>query len=109
MCDLGLRVRLFGKVNWPDSGTEGDVYLDDGSNLPKVLDPFSVRPQVKGIRVRLAGKPDWLTFNKGDQLAATGVLTIDNIAPPSSPYPEYEYVLEVDDPNEWQVMYSAPP
>jgi len=107
MCNLGVRARLFGKVTWPDAGVDGDVYLDDGSNLPKTFDPFSVRPQVKGIRVRLTAKPDWLMFYKDDYLAATGVLTIDNIG--SVPWPEYEYVLEASDPSDWQILHSASP
>ena len=106
LCNLGVRLRLFGKVTWPDSGTDGDVYLDDGSNLPKTFDEESVRPWVKGIRVRLTAKEDYTTFYSGDYLAATGVLTIDNIA--SLGWPEYEYVLEVDNPNDWQILHSAP-
>ena len=106
LCNLGVRLRLFGKVTWPDSAMDGDVYLDDGSDLPKTFDDESVRPRVKGIRMRLTAKGDDTTFYSGDYMAATGVLTIDNIA--SLGWPEYEYVLEVNDPNDWQILHSGP-
>ncbi|MCX6343880.1 MAG: fibronectin type III domain-containing protein [Armatimonadetes bacterium] len=101
VCNLGVRLRLFGKVTWPASGSGGDVYLDDGAGLYDA----SANPPAKGIRVRLAQSGEKV-FAEGDYMTATGVLTIQNIGSFSNP--KYAYMLVTNGPDDWSLVISTP-
>ncbi|MCE5322016.1 fibronectin type III domain-containing protein [bacterium] len=75
VCNVGSRVRLWGKVT--DSNydyTEGAqiCQVDDGTGL---VDPYG---GIKGVRVKVIGGEEVAT---GDYLMATGVLSIEHIDP----------------------------
>ncbi|MCL5103699.1 MAG: fibronectin type III domain-containing protein [Armatimonadetes bacterium] len=92
-CNVGLRMRLFGRITWPDYGSSGDVYIDDGSKLP------AGEPGAKGIRARLTY--NGVTFYKGDYIAVTGVLGIERF---TGPTPYSAYVLLSSSGDDWDVQ-----
>lgn len=102
-CNVGLRMRLFGKVVWPSYGVDGDVYIDDGSGLPTSPYAQYIGKPSKGMLVRLVdnGTP----FKAGDYIAVTGVLSMENLG--VADWPDNTYVLLTNGPDDWSILKSA--
>lgn len=107
-CNVGLRVRVFGRVNWVDTeglpGYDMEAYIDDGSGR---LDESGVA----GTNVFIAGK--WDTgVRTGDYLWITGVLTVRYVDPdgwPNNGDEYHTYTVMNADPDEWGVVAPAEP
>ena len=94
LCNVGLRVRLFGKVTSIQSGgTPGDmtVYIDDGTHLTDGTKDSGEAP-IQGIRVYLYYNES-VDLNVGDYIAVTGPLTIQLIDPDDWPGNGNEYYI----------------
>lgn len=103
ICNLGLRMRLFGKVTWPQSlNTSGLVSISDSGKLC-TYPTGSLGFKVDGVMVNLKDKG--VQFGPGDYLAVTGVLTIKNTG--TTRWPMYVYVLETTSPDDWSLLHSA--
>ncbi len=110
-CNVGLRVRVFGRVVWSDNlgpFSDSTVVLDDGSGLMSGRPPGGGEP-VHGVMVKL--RSDGFTSAAvGDYLAATGVLGIRFIDPNSWPDTGdeyYTYFVSVAEPGDWNVISAA--
>ena len=106
-CNVGLRVRVFGRVSWVDCegwpGTNVIAYIDDGSGL-------SDRTGYNGLRVELPGKSDY-GVNCGDYIAVTGVLAVQMVDLDGWPSTGDEfpiYVVCCDDSGDWELMSPKP-
>ena len=115
LCNVGLRVRLFGRVcdaglppEGNPSGTDSTVYFDDGS---KLLDhtPIDGSDPVYGIRAQLKGNPDY-GIKPGDYLTVTGVLSIEEVDPDGrsdSGDEYYAYTVVTNSGDDWSVASSG--
>lgn len=106
-CSVGLRVRVFGRVNWVDAegmpGYDVEGYLDDGTGR---MDDSGVA----GTNFFLAGKWD-KGVRAGDYVWITGVLTVRYVDPDGWPNGDeyYTYTVANVDPEEWDVVASVAP
>jgi len=109
LCNVGLRVRLFGRVTWTrPGGATGDVtvYIDDGGKMQDgTMTDDELPVPIHGIRTYLWDK-EATTASVGDYIAVTGVLSVELIDlngwPDSSDY--YIYSLLTASPDDWAVF-----
>ncbi|MEN6356764.1 MAG: fibronectin type III domain-containing protein [Armatimonadota bacterium] len=101
-CNVGSRVRLWGKVTDSYYDYNENAWLcqiDDGTGL---IDPSG--NSIKGVRVNLVGDEE-ASVATGDYIMATGVLTIEHIdpsAPLGSSTGEYDvYKLITNSTDDW--------
>ena len=111
LCNVGLRVRLFGRVSsydLPDAGiaagNDATVYFDDGS---KLLDhtPTDGTDPVYGIRAHLKANQSY-GIKAGDYLIVTGVLSIEKVDPDStanSGDEYYAYTIVTNSGDDWSI------
>ena len=96
-CNVALRVRVFGRVDWSDSygvpGVDALGYVDDGTGID---DGSGAR----GVRVILVADPVQ-GVDAGDYVAATGVLTVE-LVDPDGEY--YAYTIRTTVPEDWDVL-----
>lgn len=105
LCNVGLRVRVFGRVTWASApgypGEDAEAYLDDGSG-------FVDGSGYGGIRVFLAA--DQLrSANFGDYITATGVLSVRYVDPDLWPNGNefYTYRVLTSTSDDWQIIQPA--
>lgn len=109
LCNVGLRVRLFGRVTWArPGGSMGDVtvYIDDGSKMQDGTMTDDVPPvPIPGIRAYLMEK-EATTVSEGDYIAVTGVLSVELIDLNGWPDPSdyYIYSILTASPDDWAVF-----
>lgn len=113
LCNLGLRVRVFGRVTSTMPGGAGDVtvYIDDGSNLRDGSKTQDIPPvPIIGIRTYLTDK-ETMTASVGDYIAVTGVLGVEFIDPDHWPDPTdyYVYTVYTRTSDDWDLLWSSPP
>jgi hypothetical protein len=104
-CNVGMRVRLFGRVTSIQAGGPiGDlvVYIDDGSKLTDGTKDGNNQP-IKGIRTNLF--TDYtVELNEGDYIAVTGPLTVQEIDPddwPGDGDEYFVYAIATTSPDDW--------
>lgn len=114
-CNVGLRVRVFGRVRdlaW--GGVPGDmtVYIDDGSNMldgTKIDDPAN-----PGAKIPLVGIRAYLYYNYladisvGDYIAVTGPLSVQLLDPndwPNDGDEYYIYSILTNSPEDWDLLW----
>ncbi len=93
-CNVGLRVRLFGKITsiqWGGSPGDMSVYIDDGTRLTDGTKD-SNGASIRGIRAYLFENYS-LTLNPGDYIAVTGPLTVQLVDPNDWPGDGDEYYI----------------
>lgn len=111
-CSVGLRVRVFGRVNWVDfEGApfgEALVYIDDGSGILDHTPEAGLEP-IHGIRAKLTG--DWSRgIYQGDHIAVTGVLSIqqvDNDGWPNTGDEFYAYTILSGSADDWNALQTS--
>lgn len=112
VCNVGLRMRVFGRVTWTNTSDPfSDImaFIDDGSNIPNGQTPGG-SAAVPGIMVRLPAN-GYQGINVGDYIAATGVLGVRYVDPngwPDTGDEYYTYVVSVGSPADWNVISSSP-
>lgn len=109
LCNIGLRVRIFGRVTWIDP-TDSSVYIDDGAKILDGTKTGDVPPvSVPGIRTHVVDKGA-TTPSVGDYIAVTGVLGIELIDPDHWPDPsDYcVYSIYTKTSNDWDLLWNAP-
>ncbi|MGI6295586.1 MAG: fibronectin type III domain-containing protein [Armatimonadota bacterium] len=106
LSNVGLRVRLFGRVSWIDPWN-GSVYIDDGTHL--MDGTVAGEAPVRGIRTQIINKPAQ-TPAVGDYIAVTGVLGVELVDPDNWPdptdYPAYKIFTNSSD--DWDLLWTAP-
>jgi hypothetical protein len=107
VCNVGLRVRVFGRVNWVDSSQpwiDATAIIDDGS---RVLDQNPIRGTVeRGIRVKLVHNGVY-GVQVGDYIAATGVVSVefvDPVWPPNSGDEYCSYTVLTASADSWHTI-----
>jgi hypothetical protein len=111
-CNVGLRVRVFGKVTWPsfvDPFSDVTVFIDDGSAIANGQPPNGGSP-VNGIMARL--RANGTSLVAGDYIAVTGVVGITYVDPngwPDTGDEYYAYIVYTGDPGDWSLVSSAEP
>ena len=105
-CNVGLRVRVYGRVNGSDSGGEPGMdtiaYVDDGTGI---MDGNI--GEVKGVSVFCVGSPYGVV--EGDFIGVTGVLTVQRIDPngwPNDWDDYYVYTVHTGAAEDWNILYS---
>lgn len=107
-CNVGLRVRVFGRVTWvdnPDPFSDSTVFIDDGSGLPNGKTPGGGNP-APGVMVKLRAN-GFIGANLGDYIVATGPLGIRFVDPnnwPGTGDEYYTYCVWVAEPSDWSVL-----
>ncbi len=103
-CNVGLRVRVFGRVTWVDSSLpywDATAIIDDGAGIIDQQPPRGgITP---GLRVKLAANGVY-GAQVGDYLEVTGVVTIEFIDPRWPPYDGDEYfayTVATHAPDDW--------
>lgn len=106
LSNIGLRVRVFGRVSWVDSW-DSSVYIDDGTHLTDGT--LSGDAPVRGIRTRIISKPASAP-KVGDYIAVTGVLGIELIDRNNWPDPtDYSaYKIFTNSSEDWDLLWTAP-
>lgn len=105
LCNVGLRVKTFGRVTWADPegypGYEVEAYIDDGSQ-------YIDASEFGGLKVWLEPNFDAEVYI-GDYLSVTGVLTVQYYDPDGWPngneYHTYRVVTNSGD--DWSVLPAA--
>ena len=107
-CNVGLRVRVFGRVTSSDAagvpGVDALIYLDDGTGIDDGGGEL-------GVRVELAADPTEGAA-VGDYVAATGVLAVELVDPDCVPntYDEYyAYTVRTNAPEDWDILTEPGP
>ncbi|MGC8861186.1 MAG: fibronectin type III domain-containing protein [Armatimonadota bacterium] len=112
LCNVGLRVRVFGRVTWTDTSSpfmDATVTIDDGGGIVDQIPPRPGAPS--GVRVKIAAKGTY-GVTVGDYLDATGVVSIEFVDPVWPPYSGdeyYAYTVLTHSPEDWQVTSVAAP
>jgi len=112
VCNVGLRMRVFGRVTWTNTSdpfSDAEAFIDDGSKIPNGQTP-SGSNAVPGIMVRLPAN-GYQGIAVGDYIAATGVLGVRYVDPngwPNTGDEYYTYVVSVGSPEDWNVISSLP-
>lgn len=112
LCNVGLRVRVCGRVTHSDYGgaLSGDwtVYIDDGS---KIQDRSGSAGSYTGIRAYLYDKTTAYPL-EDDYIAVTGVLAIQYVDPnewPGDGDEYYTYALLTNSADDWDSIWTSFP
>ena len=109
-CNVGLRVRVFGRVTWVDTTSpfmDATAIVDDGAGIIDQIPPRT--PVPTGVRVRLAANGAY-GVNVGDYVEATGVVSIEFVDPVWPPYSGdeyYAYTVLTNVPEDWRAVSNA--
>lgn len=105
-CNVGLRVRVFGRVKWVDCSIpycDATAIIDDGS---AINNQYPLRGNVpRGLRVKLPAS--FYGVHPGDYVMATGVVSIELVDPKPPSYSGdeyYAYTVLVSSPEDWQLI-----
>lgn len=101
VCNVGLRIRVFGKVTWTNHEGPGDAtaYIDDGSGMQDAT-------AHAGLRVDLMGK-ELTGISPDNYIAVTGVLAVLYVDPngwPGTGDEYYTYTVLNGSPDDWDIL-----
>ncbi|MGQ9455365.1 MAG: fibronectin type III domain-containing protein [Armatimonadota bacterium] len=106
LCNVGLRVRVFGRVKWVDCSLpycDATAIIDDGSAINNQLPSRGNMP--RGLRVKLPAS--FYGVQVGDYVMATGVVSVELVDPKPPPHSGdeyYSYTVLVSSPEDWQLI-----